>query len=224
MSETMSTVTGNESYAMPQATAGLPIVWYPMGMYDRTNRMVAYMVHCGNRTAVIQTSTGQRRDAVRHLSDPKLKLSDDQRENGAWDFTEEYVRGREMEKTLLERLQRLDERHNVLIAKIIQMEDQMASKPRTTNESPRAQGRPRKTDQTEKAGISERGKKGTERFRLYREKLQRAIDLNLPIAPRPKMAELDAALEVANSVSEDIAESQSMETSQEWSPAVSHQE
>jgi hypothetical protein len=211
MSET-STVTGNEPFDMPQATAGLPILWYPLGQHDRTNCMVAYMIHCGHRTAVILTSTGQRRDAVRHLSDPKLKLSDDQRENGAWDFTEEYKRVKEMEKTFLDRMDLIEQRIGILFAKLQDQEDKPSNGERAKR------GRPKKTESNTD---SEMAHKARERFRIYREKLQRAVALNLPISQRPKMAELEEALAAAENASEQPAPT---EASEALSPTVTHEE
>lgn len=79
-----------ETFEMPRCTVGLPILWYRNGVKDRTSVEMAYMLTCGSRTAVIHSSSGRRVDAVRHIDDPKLKLNSDQREQGAWDFTDDY--------------------------------------------------------------------------------------------------------------------------------------
>jgi hypothetical protein len=79
-----------QNYVPPRANQGMQILWYKRGILDRTAVEVAYMLQLGARTAVIVTASGRRLDAVRHIEDPKLMLSADQRENGAWDFTEDF--------------------------------------------------------------------------------------------------------------------------------------
>jgi len=76
-------------FSMPSVPVGTAVLWYPMGRRSAMP-MVAYVLHCGARTTQLYLASGRRMDAVRHLADPKLELNSDQRENGAWDFTEQH--------------------------------------------------------------------------------------------------------------------------------------
>jgi len=78
------------NYRQPRCTVGTAVLWYRNGLRDRTVVEVGYMLQCGERTSVISTSGGRRVDAVRYIDDPKLMLSPEQRENGAWDFTDDF--------------------------------------------------------------------------------------------------------------------------------------
>ena len=82
-----------QNFQMPQCTIGVPVLWFPSGRPSRQKAQVAYMIHCGGRTVTLQLATGRRLDAVRHIDDPKLQLNADQREQGAWDFTDEHKAG-----------------------------------------------------------------------------------------------------------------------------------
>ena len=84
----------------PQATIGTQVIWYRHGKKRTQDATIGYLVHCGNRTATIYLCTGRRVDAVRHINDPKLSLSSEQREQGAWDFTQDYYETRDRIKFL----------------------------------------------------------------------------------------------------------------------------
>lgn len=98
------------SFEMPRANPGMQILWYKRGFYDRTSREVAYMLHCGENTAVIISCTGRRADAIRHIDDPKLQLNPDQRENGAWDFTDDHKEMMAFKRDMLERIGQLEQK------------------------------------------------------------------------------------------------------------------
>lgn len=94
-------------FEMPQSPTGSPVLWYRTGRKN-CEPMVAYMLHCGGRTCQLFLTSGRRQDAVRHIDDPKLQLSVDQRESGAWDFTQESREYAEFRRQLEERLDRLE--------------------------------------------------------------------------------------------------------------------
>lgn len=126
--ETDSLQQSINEYRMPRANTGLLVLWYRNGHRDRTRVEVAYMLHAGERTATIYSLMSQRRvDVVRHVDDPKLQLNPEQRENGAWDFTDDYKAQHAFRESIEER--------------ISAMERQMA---RWSSTQPRAVGRPRK--------------------------------------------------------------------------------
>lgn len=96
-----------QEYVMPRAATGSPVLWYRTGRKN-CEPMVAYMLHCGGRTVQLFLTSGRRQDAVRHIDDPKLSLSVDQRESGAWDFTQETKDYAEFRKSLEDRLERIE--------------------------------------------------------------------------------------------------------------------
>jgi hypothetical protein len=97
------------SFTMPTASPGMQVLYYRNGVQDRTRVEIAYMLHANARTATIFALMSNRRmDAVRHVSDPKLKLSPDQRENGAWEYTEEYRERIAQRSELTARLQKIE--------------------------------------------------------------------------------------------------------------------
>lgn len=79
-------------YQMPHVDIGTPVVWYAKGERRGSEAEVGFVMHCGGRNVVLYTARGRRVDAVRHVDDPKLRLSMEQREMGAWDFTPESKR------------------------------------------------------------------------------------------------------------------------------------
>lgn len=121
------------SFRMPKAPPGIQVLWYRNGIRDKTRVEVAYMLNAGERTASIHAMmTGRRIDAVRHVDDPKLLLSNDQRENGAWDFTDDY-------KSFLDFKQQVEDRLQYLERQVVRMSaDRLANK--------RPVGRPKKAE------------------------------------------------------------------------------
>lgn len=93
-------------FEMPKAAVGSPVLWYRTGRKN-CDPMIAYMLHCGGRTCQLFLADGRRQDSVRHADDPKLNLSVEQRESGAWDFT--YS-----EKDLVRYKQEMEERVRAL--------------------------------------------------------------------------------------------------------------
>jgi hypothetical protein len=75
------------------------------------------MVQCGSRTSTISLVTGRRVDAVRHVSDPKLSLNADQREQGAWDFTDEHYENKMFQVQMERRVKALEKQIAALITK-----------------------------------------------------------------------------------------------------------
>lgn len=96
------------NYKMPAPYVGAAVVWYATGAPQRNAAQLAFVRHVGTRNIGLQLPTGTRVDAVRHVSDPKLQLSADQRENGAWDFTEQDVVMERRLRLLMERIERLE--------------------------------------------------------------------------------------------------------------------
>lgn len=114
-------------FTMPPIEHSAPVVWYALGERHSRAKEVAFVLHTGGRTISLYTARGVRIDAVRHVDDPKLRLSVEQRENGAWDYTPEYLRLRELEE-------RVAELHKV----VADLEKSVKSRPRKSTPEERA--------------------------------------------------------------------------------------
>ena len=97
------------SFEMPKVKVGTAVIFYPTGRSD-SRLTVAFMVRVSRtgRNVMLKTVDGLVYDAVRHVTDPKLDINSDHRENGAWDFTEEYKRLEENHQEILNRIERLE--------------------------------------------------------------------------------------------------------------------
>lgn len=77
------------AFVMPKAMPGQTVNWYRHGTAAEKVEIAVVMAGGNFRGLALKTlGTGQLRQPVRHVSDPKLQLSADQREHGAWDFTD----------------------------------------------------------------------------------------------------------------------------------------
>ena len=88
---------------MPRPVLGQAVLWFPPSL-DRTRACVGFITRIGAANTHIYVGNVGMKEAVRHYTDPKLKLSADIRETGAWDFTPEYY---EL-KTFKERLSSIE--------------------------------------------------------------------------------------------------------------------
>lgn len=75
------------AFQMPKPCMGQPVTWWPAGTRDLPGE-TAFVIRVGRRNIILRTASGVCMETVRHIDDPKLKLNSDQRESGAWDFTE----------------------------------------------------------------------------------------------------------------------------------------
>jgi|TARA_R100000808_G_C2154923_1_gene166444 hypothetical protein len=99
-----------QSFQMPSVQVGTPVEFYITGTREGTEPRIGFVLRISRsgRNVVIRTADGGHFDAVRHIADPKLQLNADQRENGAWDFTEFYKSELEERRNILERLEALE--------------------------------------------------------------------------------------------------------------------
>lgn len=162
-----------KEYAMPQANPGMQILWYKKGVVDRTSVEVAYMLHTGARTAVICSMTGRRVDAVRHVDDPKLQLNADQRENGAWDYTDDYKEMLRFKLEVRSRLERLERHLSLAPLFVVDGEE-------VTPEAARP--------------LTLKGQAAAERLAAHRRMLQRARELGVMLPAQATKAEIEQAI------------------------------
>lgn len=90
-----------ENWAMPAVSLGQSVIFYPDGTpIKRSGRPLAlgWVTQKGRRSLTIRMPDGTAKMGVRHVNDPKLQMgSGDQRENGAWDYTD-YDRSQVIQK------------------------------------------------------------------------------------------------------------------------------
>lgn len=77
-----------DAYVMPKPPKGSAVLWYPHGLKTEAPE-VGFANKIGHRNLVVALIGGVFKETVRHIDDPKLTLNAAQRENGAWDFTDE---------------------------------------------------------------------------------------------------------------------------------------
>ena len=75
------------AFVMPKPSMGQCVTWYSSGTRTSLGEN-AFVLSVGRRNLVISRASGVAMESVRHIDDPKLQLSDEQRLSGAWDFTE----------------------------------------------------------------------------------------------------------------------------------------
>lgn len=99
-----------QSFNMPSVCVGTPVEFYTTGTREGTEPRIGFVLRISRsgRNVVVRTAEGGHFDAVRHIADPKLQLNADQRENGAWDFTEFYKAELEERRNVMERLEALE--------------------------------------------------------------------------------------------------------------------
>jgi len=101
------------SFEMPNVKVGQAVRYYLFGQRanppdDSSDRVqIAFVQKVGKsrRNVVVRLATGDVKEQVRHIEDPKLKKNVHQRQNGAWDHTEDQF---DTERVLADVKKRLD--------------------------------------------------------------------------------------------------------------------
>lgn len=98
-------------YEAPEAKVGHPVLYYWQATANSRKPCLAWVTGifgCLVDLYILADIGGpQHREAVRHMSDPKLKMNSEQRENGGWDYTP-------FEKKRMEEQEELDKRLRTL--------------------------------------------------------------------------------------------------------------
>ena len=82
-------------------------MWYPQGVANRNGKLAFVQKAQHGRNSIDVFVAGQRVSifsACPHVTDPRLKLGVDQRENGAWDYTESWKKNEEWKQKVDEAL------------------------------------------------------------------------------------------------------------------------
>ena len=78
-----------DAFTMPVPMRGQSVLWYRSGLKGG-HAEVGFVLKVGTRNIVLNLASGLAQDTVRHIDDPKLQLSVEQRGSGAWDFTDDW--------------------------------------------------------------------------------------------------------------------------------------
>lgn len=107
-----------DEFVMPPLKTGAIVSWYKDGVRLSRKPVTAVVCSVGTRTVSIHVLGVGRMDAVRHIEDPKLMLNPDQRESGAWDYSED-------QRDIYYRLEQLGKRLDAIDKKIGEIFDSM---------------------------------------------------------------------------------------------------
>lgn len=102
-----------DEYVMPPVRHGQVVAWYPPT--GRQEPESAIVIRVAPRNVHLSTATRGVREAVRHVSDPKLRLNPEQREMGAWDYTDDYKTQLQEFQQIREHIAALQRQVNVLV-------------------------------------------------------------------------------------------------------------
>lgn len=97
-----------DGFKMPPVELGVPVKWYKNGEIDGNPPLLAFVERATNRALVLRLSDGSRRETVRHIADPKLRLGKTQRDSGAWDYSDWYLETKKFQADVLARLHVLE--------------------------------------------------------------------------------------------------------------------
>ena len=96
-------------FEMPKVDVGCPVSFYPHAQKNQYAQL-AFVVRVSKtgRNVMLRNANGQIHEGVRHYDDPKLDWNVDHRENGCWDYTDEWKRSEEQAKDILSRIEALE--------------------------------------------------------------------------------------------------------------------
>ena len=78
-------------FKMPVVDVGCPVSFYPNAQKDQYAQLCFVVrVSKTGRNVMLRNANGQIHEGCRHYDDPKLEWNVDHRENGCWDYTEEW--------------------------------------------------------------------------------------------------------------------------------------
>ena len=95
-------------FEMPQVLQGTAVFFYPF--HDQGQPRLSWVVRISRtgRNLMLRTADGKIMEGVRHVDDPKLEWNNDFRENGSWDFSDEWKRLEKEHKDIEARIAALE--------------------------------------------------------------------------------------------------------------------
>lgn len=159
-----------QKYSMPPIEHGEIVAWYPSGLRTaRCETAVVYRVSHDNVHLI--TATRGVKEAVKHITDPRLKLNPDQREMGAWDYTVSH-------KLRTEMLEAMNGRISLLENQVTQLTSQLI-----------------RSRAKESRVVEDEGTPQGQVLAGYRELRQRVLDLGVHFTGNPKQEWLEEQIE-----------------------------
>jgi hypothetical protein len=150
------------AFVMPQVALGTPVIWRPR---KGAEAEIAYVYRVGSRNVHLATATKGAKEAVRHENDPKLKLNPEQREMGAWDFTDFHKQQEAEKAVLMERLEQLERQISSLIRAGLKPKSSVAPTPAPKKPQPVDKEYEELKAKCSELGIMLRGRPNTEKMR-----------------------------------------------------------
>lgn len=83
-----------DEFKQPAVDAGTQVLFWPTGYRDRSRQTTGIIERNNGRNCVIRVGATLHH-AAPHVNDPRLTLNNDTREDGAWDFTTDYLQRQE---------------------------------------------------------------------------------------------------------------------------------
>jgi len=75
------------AYQMPKPTVGDIVVWYRNAQRLERREQAAIVTRVGEKAIDVWLIGGSVVTGVKYFTDPRLRLNDEQREGGSWDFS-----------------------------------------------------------------------------------------------------------------------------------------
>lgn len=79
------------AYKMPRPTVGDIVVWYRHAQRIDRREQAAIITRVGEKAVDVWLIGGSVVTGVKHYTDPRLRLNDEQRESGSWDFSKGFL-------------------------------------------------------------------------------------------------------------------------------------
>lgn len=104
-------------FVMPPTRIGQTVLFFRFGSRDGKLPFVGYIIERKASTVKIKTVDGEIWGAVRHIDDPRLKESEEQRRDlGAWDYTDEEKNEALFKQEVRDRLAALERQVSGLVS------------------------------------------------------------------------------------------------------------
>lgn len=98
------------SFVMPRPDVGDVVRWYRFGVANESQASAATVTRILDSSIDVSVILGGAKFAVRHINDPRLKMSSDMRAEGAWDFTAKFYKDLARDSEFDQRLRELEDR------------------------------------------------------------------------------------------------------------------
>ena len=109
MEITQKSMKASAAFVMPGVEVGCPVSFYPNANTDQYCQL-CFVVRISRtgRNVMLRNANGAVHEGVRHCDDPKLEWNVDHRENGCWDYTDEWKRVEARDAEFSSRLEALE--------------------------------------------------------------------------------------------------------------------